>query len=124
VPKRVLVAEDHDDLRSIVELSLSSEGYEVTTARDGLEALEIARRDAPDILVTNLDMPRLDGLGLIKRLRGELHLHNLPVIILSGAGHHSTEAVVEAGAYTFLCKPVDLAQLGEYVKLSLEAGSR
>jgi len=60
--KRILVAEDQDDLRSIIGLSLGSEGYEVATARDGLEALEIARRRPPDIVVTNLDMPRLDGL--------------------------------------------------------------
>jgi len=117
--KRILVAEDQDDLRSIIGLSLGSEGYEVATARDGLEALEIARRRPPDIVVTNLDMPRLDGLELIRRLRADLHLHNVPVIILSGTGHQHAEAIIRAGAYEFLCKPFDLALLAECVKLAL-----
>ena|SRR5262249_32332768 len=123
VAGRVLVAEDQDDMRSMLEICLRSEGHDVITARDGLEALEIARREAPDILITNLEMPRLDGLGLMRRLRGELHLNDIPVIVLSGASCPSSETIVSEGAYAFLDKPVDLSLLSKCVKLALDGVS-
>jgi len=81
--------------------------------------LEIARTEPPDILITNLEMPRLDGLGLIRRLRSELHMPDLPVIILSGGRYRNPETIVSEGAYAFLDKPVDLSLLSRCVKLAL-----
>ena len=119
--ENVVVVEDDENTRLLLEFSLTREGYRVTVASDGIEGLEIIRGHTPDVVVTNLNMPRLDGIGLIKRIRNDLHLTTLPIIVLSGARNQDPEVLVTAGASVFLCKPVDLTKLSECVKMALNS---
>lgn len=79
---RVLVAEDDHMAATAMETFLSWEGCDVTVAHDGLEALEIADQMAFDVLITDVMMPRLDGQGLVRRLKTEKP--NLPIVVVTG----------------------------------------
>src|SRR5579875_2526040 len=108
--EKVLIVEDElHALTGLAEL-VSGWGYRTDTARDGVEALEKARVWQPGIIVTDLKMPRMDGLELLERL-GELK-QNQAVVVLTAQG--SIEAAVDAmklGAYDFIQKPVDAMRL-------------
>ena len=110
IAEKVLIVEDElHALAGLAEL-ISGWGYRTETARDGVEGLEKAMEWAPGIVVTDLKMPRMDGLELLNRL-GEMHLR-LSVIVLTAQG--SVERAVEAmkmGAYDFIQKPIDPTRL-------------
>ncbi len=80
---RILVAEDEADIRELLRLALSGAGYEVETAPDGAAALDQARVHPPSLVVTDLRMPRVNGLGLIRSLRAEPSLVRIPVILFT-----------------------------------------
>jgi two-component system response regulator AtoC len=106
--KRILVVDDEDKMRRLLELTLTSLGHEVVQAGDGEEALARFSESAFDLVLTDLRMPRLDGLGLLRRLRerGE----TLPVVVLTA--HGSIETAVEAmklGAVDYILRPFEMS---------------
>jgi DNA-binding response OmpR family regulator len=102
---RVLLVEDHVDTRQMYAEFLSIE-FEVMTAADGEDALSVMRRQAPDLIITDLSLPRLDGFELIARVRSDALLKSIPIICLSGYGglDHERRAL-EAGCDRILQKP-------------------
>ena len=103
---RVLVADDNADLRDYIAGLLRSRGYLVDTAADGVEALEAVRTDPPDLLVSDVMMPRLDGFGLLSAVRDDPGLRELPVLMLSArAGDEAAVQGLDAGADDYLTKP-------------------
>ena len=107
---RVLVVDDEPSLRAGVASILSSSGYEVDQAADGALALERIADRPPDLVVTDLDMPNLDGLGLLTALRERDR--DLPVLVLTSAVElKSAIAAMRAGASDYLTKPVDFDAL-------------
>jgi DNA-binding NtrC family response regulator len=110
VSVRILIADDEEPSRTGLAALLTTWGYAVDQASDGSEALAKARATLPSVVISDLVMPGLDGLGLLAALRDELPF--VMVILLTGQG--SIDAAVTAtreGAYDFLTKPVDLARL-------------
>jgi chemosensory pili system protein ChpA (sensor histidine kinase/response regulator) len=85
-PQRcVMVVDDDGAIRSLLTLVLESHGYEVAAASDGQEALDLIREALPDVVLTDLDMPRLDGWQLISNLRLDPLVSEIPVIVVSAA---------------------------------------
>ena len=118
---KVLVVDDEAASRRGLRTLLSGLGYEVEEAADGEEALEKARAVLPSVVITDLVMPKLDGLGLLKALQDEVPFAT--VILLSGQG--SIDAAVSAmkeGAYDFLTKPVELSRLKLLIPKAAEKG--
>jgi signal transduction histidine kinase len=108
---RVLVVEDNADLRSYLSTLLSND-YEVSTAADGLAGLEAARERGPDLVVSDVMMPRLDGVGLVRALRADPRTASLPVILLSArVGEESSIAGLDAGSDDYLAKPFSAREL-------------
>jgi signal transduction histidine kinase len=108
---RVLVVDDNSDLRAYVA-NLLEPTYFVVTAADGLEALEAIRADPPDIVVSDVMMPRLDGVGLVRELRGDPLTRSIPVILLSArAGEESAVVGLDAGSDDYLMKPFSAREL-------------
>jgi two-component system response regulator AtoC len=107
---RVLVVDDEQNLRKVLAATLQREGYEVQVAADGEEALAALERDGADVVVTDLVMPRVDGLTLLKRV--VLRHPDVPVIVITahGAVDKAVEAM-KAGAFDFLAKPFEHAEL-------------
>lgn len=112
-PIRILVAEDHDDTRDALKLLLELDGYEVSMARDGQEALGVALDWRPDIVITDFDMPRMDGASLAHALRSmEQRVGPVPIIVLTALGWSLVQRAIEAGADLHIPKPVDFQVLG------------
>jgi len=116
----VLIVDDNADLRTYLSELLSS-AYDVTTAGDGVEALEAIRACRPDIVVSDVMMPRLDGGGLIRALRAEPTTVSLPVILLSArAGEEAAIQGIDAGSDDYLVKPFAARELLARVRIHVE----
>jgi DNA-binding response OmpR family regulator len=108
----VLVADDDVDILSLVGLRLERAGYEVVTAKDGIEALEVVESRTPDIAVVDVMMPRMDGHELVRRLREREDTRELPILILTAAVHDRiAQASEEAGADAQMRKPFSPREL-------------
>jgi CheY-like chemotaxis protein/phosphoribosyl 1,2-cyclic phosphodiesterase len=109
--RTVLVVDDDENIHLLAEAALSKE-YTVITAADGEECLRAVRDDMPDMVILDLNMPKMDGLTVLNRLRGEMNLPGLPVLVLTASGDESnTRAAFEAGATDYLTKPFTIPQL-------------
>jgi len=118
---RVLVADDNADLRDYVARLLQAEGYVVDAVGDGEAALEVARAQKPDLLLTDVMMPRLDGFELLKLIRNDPTLTDLPVVMLSArAGEGAQVDGLEAGADDYLAKPFSARELLARVSANLD----
>ncbi|GAB3568802.1 two-component system response regulator CseB [Amycolatopsis endophytica] len=108
-PVSVLLVEDDEVIRRTLTLALSRYGYAVTTAADGLAGLEAFRRDEPELVLLDVMLPGLDGIGLCRRLR---ETSTTPILMMSARGD-SLDVVsgLEAGADDYVVKPVDTAVL-------------
>jgi len=104
--KTVLLVEDEEPLRRVLRDLLEREGFTVVEAADGVQALDEVDRSAPDVLVLDLNLPRLDGYGVLSHLRARPSTAKLPVIVLTAKGDEDNEVrVFETGANDFLTKP-------------------
>jgi type II secretory ATPase GspE/PulE/Tfp pilus assembly ATPase PilB-like protein len=104
--KTVLLVEDEEPLRQVLRELLEREGFTVVEASDGVQALDEVDRSAPDVLVLDLNLPRLDGYGVLNHLRARPSTAKLPVIVLTAKGDEENEVrVFETGANDFLAKP-------------------
>jgi signal transduction histidine kinase len=116
---RVLWAEDNADMRQYVA-RLLSHFYEVTAVPDGQAALEVARANPPDLVLSDVMMPRLDGVSMVKALRADERTRRLPVILISArAGEESALESLDAGADDYLVKPFSAKELITRVRSSL-----
>ena len=103
---KVLLVDDEDSLRKVMRDLLERDGYDVTEARDGVHALDQIDRVGPDIIVLDLNLPGLDGYGVLSHLRSRPATASIPVIVLTAKGDEDNEVrVFELGADDFLTKP-------------------
>jgi len=104
--KTILVAEDSSSVRKFITLALKMKGYNVITAEDGMVALELFPKQQVDLLLTDLNMPNMDGLNLIRNVRQIPEYQELPIIILSSlSDEEDINAGLFAGANSYLIKP-------------------
>ena len=117
---RILLADDNADMRDHIERILG-QNYDVLSVRDGAEALKVIRQHPPDLLLTDVMMPSLDGIGLLNAVRGDLATHTLPVIFLSArAGEEAHLEGLQAGANDYLVKPFTAKELQARVNTHVE----
>ena len=109
---RVLLADDNADMREYAGRLLRSRGWQVDAVADGQEALEAARAHVPDLVLSDVMMPRLDGFGLLQAMREDPKTSNIPFILLSArAGEESRVEGLDAGADDYLVKPFSAREL-------------
>ena len=107
-PPRVLIVDDNETNRDILATRLGVHGYELLQAADGEEALAAARRHLPDLILLDVMMPKLDGIEVTRRLKGDASLPFMPIILVTAkADSKDVVAGLEAGAEEYLTKPVD-----------------
>ncbi|AKJ07443.1 signal transduction histidine kinase [Archangium gephyra] len=117
---RVLLADDNTDMREYVQRVLSS-AFEVEAVPDGQAALEAVRARPPDLVLTDVMMPRLSGFGLLAALRGDERTRAIPVVMLSArAGEEASVEGLDAGADDYLVKPFNARELVARVRSNLE----
>ena len=121
----VLLVDDEDQLRQVMRDLLEREGYVVHEAGDGVEALDQVDRHAPDIIVLDLNLPNLDGYGVLSHLRSRPATAQIPVIVLTARGDEDNEVrVFEYGADDFLSKPFRSRALSARLQAVLGRGAR
>jgi len=119
----VLVVEDDPVILKLLEVNFDLEGYDVIVAKDGEEGLEQARTGDPDVIVTDIMMPRLSGLDLLTALKQDAKTAEIPVILLSAKAQTGDVRIgLEAGAADYITKPFEPLDLLERVQRLLPAG--
>src|SRR5258706_11604403 len=94
MPKKILIIEDNVDTRDLIHLHLTTEGFTVVVAADGREGLYMADAEHPDLIITDIDMPNLDGIELVKRLRAQTQFADLPILVLTSFGDEQMEHAI------------------------------
>ncbi|MFA4922885.1 MAG: response regulator [Ignavibacteriaceae bacterium] len=106
--KVIMVADDSPSIRKFVSFALTMKGFEILSVCDGMEALEKLPTKKIQLLITDLNMPNVDGFELIKAVRKNEELKDIPIIILTSlAGSGEVEKGMEFGANSYLVKPFD-----------------
>jgi DNA-binding response OmpR family regulator len=122
-PARILVVDDEPDCLSIIQCRLEWSHYDVITASDGAEGLKIAEEENPDIVLLDTNMPVMDGLEMLERMRKNPRLKDTPVIMVTAlCGMNDIAAASALGVADYVTKPVDFTSLLE--KISNILGSR
>ena len=105
--RKILVADDEPDILEILRFNLEQEGYEVMTAKNGVEAIELARKSLPDLIILDIMMPLKNGLEVCKTLRALPAFRDKLIIFLTAAGDESTQiSGLDIGADDYISKPV------------------
>ena len=111
------MVDDFDDTRLMMRLWLQRRGYRVVEASDGLEALEVARRESPHLVIMDIEMPELDGLTATRQMRSEERWRDLPIVAVSAYGaEHWRERALEAGCNEYVSTPFEPKQLEALIK--------
>ncbi|MHC5114042.1 MAG: response regulator [Planctomycetota bacterium] len=117
---RILIVEDDETTREVLTMALSRDGYEIITAAEGAEAIEMAEREQPDLIVMDLSLPGVDGWQATGRLRGLDSTRHIPVIAVTAHALGSDRArALEVGCDDFETKPVEIPVLREKIRALL-----
>jgi len=117
--QKILIAEDDDQFAHMLEFTLKRLGYEIILAADGLEAFEKVESESPDLIITDLRMPRMDGLELLRRVREKRS--DIPVIVITGkAKIESAVEAMKAGAVDYIEKPIEIERVKLVIQKALE----
>ena len=118
--EKVLVADDDPDILTVVKINLELDGFEVETAVDGEDALQKATSSAPNVIILDIMMPRMDGLTALHRLRSQAATAAIPIILLTARGLPEDRVRgLELGADDYIIKPFDITELAARVRAVL-----
>lgn len=115
---RILTVDDSASMRALLLHALTDQGFEVVQAEDGIEALDWLEANEADVVITDINMPRLDGFGLIENLRSENRLHrDKPILVLTTeSSEEKRQRARKAGATGWIVKPFDADKLAVAVR--------
>ena len=120
----VLVVDDDPVILKLLEVNFEMEGFNVLLAQDGTEGIEVARREQPDIIVSDIMMPRQSGLELVSELKGDPATSNIPIILLSAKAQNAdVRSGMDAGADDYITKPFEPLDLVDRVNRLLESNA-
>ena len=109
---RILTVDDSPSMRALLRHALTAQGFEVAQAEDGLSALDWLATNSCDVIITDINMPRLDGFGLIERVRaGGAHAHHPILVLTTEASDEKKARARAAGATGWIVKPFDAEKL-------------
>ncbi len=123
---KILVAEDERDIRELVVDTLFDKGYDILESRDGREAVDIAIKEAPDLILLDVTMPFPDGFAVVKKLKENILTESIPVVMLTAMGALDGEQnALDLGVKHYVSKPFDLGLLLATMRVALrEAGAK
>jgi len=121
--EKILVVEDNPIHARLIEMTLRAKGYSLLQATDGEQALAIAKRERPDLILMDLNLPKMTGFEVTRKLRQTPGLSQIPIIALTAyAMKGDRERVIESGCDGYLTKPIDTRQLPGVVAEMLRRG--
>lgn len=123
--KRILVVEDETELVKAIQIRLEQAGYEILVAYDGMEALDKARKEKPDLIVLDLMLPKMDGYKVCAMLKRDTKYNKIPIIILTARAQETDEKLgLELGADVYITKPfnhqVVISKIKELLKEEMD----
>jgi CheY-like chemotaxis protein len=114
--RTVLIADDMEEIRLMLKRAMLMNGYDVIEATNGLEAVEAARQKRPDLVLIDLNMPKMDGLKAIEEIR-KIEGEQVPIVAMTAFDTYGMkEAAIQVGCNEYLSKPLDLTQLERLVR--------
>jgi CheY-like chemotaxis protein len=113
---KILIVEDNTDSRDLLSKLLGMSGYEVLSAPDGESAYAAALKHLPDLIITDINMPRMDGIALLRKVRLERVLAGTAVLVVTAFGREAARKAIEEGADAATAKPFDFEAFVETVK--------
>lgn len=117
---KILIAEDERDIRDLITYTLHFAGYEVVSAGDGEEAVQLALKEMPDLVLLDVRMPRMTGYEACKAIKADEKTKGIPVVFLSAKGQEAEiQAGIQAGAVEYMVKPFSPDQLTARVQVVL-----
>ena len=111
MPATILIADDHDDNRELLQVLLVGAGYDVREAKDGSECVAIARDERPDLIVIDLSMPVLDGWGVFRELSADQSTRTIPCMAVTAHADLNRAQAIEAGFSAYVSKPFSIETL-------------
>jgi CheY-like chemotaxis protein len=115
----ILFADDDPDTCEMMKILLGFQGYEVVTARDGCEAIEVARQKFPQLILLDLEIPKLNGISVAKSLKADPRFRAIPIVMISGHNPATfRQQALEAGCDEYLLKPLDFSRIEELLARS------
>lgn len=121
--KKILIVDDNAYIRDILSRLLELQNFKVVTAEDGRSGIEASEDLSPDLIITDIEMPRLDGIGMIKALRSQARFNHVPILAITAYGHWAEARAIEAGADRAMVKPIEPDLLIECIGQLLNAPS-
>jgi DNA-binding response OmpR family regulator len=117
---KILVAEDEKQIADMIAFKLTNRGHEVIRAQDGEQAMKLAKRDMPDLIMLDAMMPGIGGFEVLRRLKADPALRSVPVIMVTAKGHErDVLSGLRGGAVDYVVKPFSLKELAARVELAL-----
>lgn len=121
----ILIVDDEDDILDLLQYNLQKEEYDTLIARDGMEGVDLAVQETPDIIILDIMMPRMDGLEACRRIREHSTLLSVPILMLTARSEEADQVVgLDSGADIYLAKPISIPVLLSQVKALLRGSSR
>ena len=118
--KTILVVDDEKNIRDLLVFNLQNEGYNTLEAADGLEAVDVALKERPDLILLDVMLPKLDGKSVCKKLRYSLNISNIPILMISAKDTETDKIVgLEIGADDYITKPFQIREVIARVKANL-----
>lgn len=121
MPAKILVVEDNTDSRDMLAFWLRAEGFEASCAENGKQALQLLADEPADLIITDISMPVMDGIEMIKRLRELPELKMIPVLVISAFRSGIVGEAMQAGADAATAKPLQFEKLFELINHLLES---
>jgi CheY-like chemotaxis protein len=113
--KKILLVDDNAYIRDVLSRLLELQNFKVITAEDGRSGIEASEDLLPDLIITDIEMPRLDGVGMIKALRSQPKFNEVPILAITAYGHWAEARAIEAGADRAMVKPIEPDMLFECI---------
>ena len=125
MPATILIADDYDDTRELLRVILESNGYQVREAQNGRDCLELARREAPSLILLDISMPSLDGWSVLRELRADERTRRIPCIAVTAfAMERDRQRALAAGFDDYVAKPFRAKELLEKIERALDRQPR
>lgn len=120
--RTIMVVEDYDDTRMLLKQGLEMLGYSVLEASNGQEAVDIADREHPDLILMDLDLPILDGIAATQRIRQQEHMESVPIVAVTAFPlSYSRVKAFARGCNEYMPKPIDMSELARVVNRYLSS---
>ena len=118
---RILLADDHPQIVRLLQICLQRAGHTVLAAYDGVKALDLVRKERPDLVILDVVMPELDGYRVLNRIKTDPELRDTPVVLLSAKTQPEDMALgLDIGADCYLCKPMQASEVAPLINRMLE----